>query len=412
MTKVVTAEVTSTKKREGSGMRNESLRNQNLATMLRLLHLEGPSSRANLGRRTGLTRSAIGGMVNDLASFGLVEESAPNRDGTPGRPSPIVEPVGRRNVVIGADLMVDSIGVAVVGLGGSVLHSIRRDRPRNQQRPEESVGYVCQLIQKLRSDLDPATRIFGVGVAVPGLIAKGTQRVLLAPNLKWENVDIEGLFRPAIADLPLFVGNDADVGVLAESRRGAAAGKSHVLYLSCEVGVGAGVISGGPLLSGARGFGGEVGHLPVNPDGQRCGCGAVGCLETEIGERAMLRRAGWPPDGGRQAVDEVLQAAASGSSDVINALLDHSRWLSIGLTGLINIFDVEIVVLGGLLGRLFPFIGDAVADELAVRVLPALRDTPIVPSAIGEDATLIGASELVWDTVLSDTVLGPLGRQA
>ena len=150
--------------------------------------------------------------------------------------------------------------------------------------------------------------------------------------------------------------NEADLGALAELRRGAAVDAQHVLFISGEVGVGGGLIVDGQQLTGAGGFAGEVGHMPVNPDGRTCRCGSVGCWETEIGEGALLRRAGHPPDAGREEVEAVLREAAAGAPDVLEALDAVGRWLGFGLAGLVNVFNPQVVVLGGLFGRIHPFV--------------------------------------------------------
>jgi predicted NBD/HSP70 family sugar kinase len=151
---------------------------------------------------------------------------------------------------------------------------------------------------------------------------------------------------------------------------------------------------GGRPLMGATGYGGEVGHMTVNPYGSLCRCGSVGCWETEVGEETLLRLAGAPVDGGREAVAAVLLEAAAGSLSA-RAALDHvGRWLGIGLASLVNVFDPELIVLGGLFGRILPHVTEPVADELGRRVLSASRKPVRVTSArLQADAPLIGAAD-------------------
>ena len=137
-----------------------------------------------------------------------------------------------------------------------------------------------------------------------------------------------------------------------------------MLFISGEVGVGGGLIVDGKQLTGAGGFAGEVGHMPVNPEGRTCRCGSVGCWETEIGEGALLRRAGHPPDAGREEVEAVLREAAAGAPDVLEALDAVGRWLGFGLAGLVNVFNPQVVVLGGLFGRIHPFVETTLGAEL------------------------------------------------
>jgi len=203
--------------------------------------------------------------------------------------------------------------------------------------------------------------------------------------------------------VPVVIANDGDLGALAEVRRGVATGMSDVVYISGEVGVGAGVITDGRPLGGAEGFAGEVGHIPVNPGGLPCRCGSTGCWETEVGEQALLRRVGRPPGGGRAVVDEILAAAAIGDPDVLAAMDAHGRWLGFGLAGIINTFDPDVVVMGGLFARLHPFVSEALESELDRRVFDVVRQqVGVLPSGLGLDGPLLGAAEWAWERVLSD----------
>ena len=146
-----------------------------------------------------------------------------------------------------------------------------------------------------------------------------------------------------------------------------------MVYVSGEVGVGGSVISDGVRLAGRAGLAGEFGHVLVNPAGHRCSCGAIGCWETEIGERALLRRAGLDADGGVSAVDELFTRAAAGESTALDALDAEGRWLGMGIAGLINVFDPDVVVLGALLERVLPHARDALDAELADRRIHGLE---------------------------------------
>jgi predicted NBD/HSP70 family sugar kinase len=175
------------------------------------------------------------------------------------------------------------------------------------------------------------------------------------------------------------------------------------LFIHGEVGVGGGLILGGKPLTGVAGYGGEVGHIPVNPTGSACRCGSVGCWETEVGEGALLRRAGHPPGGGRLEVAAVLREADAGAPEALAALDNVGHWLGYGLAGLVNIFNPRLVVLGGLFGWIHPFVAHTIAGELDRRALPAPRGlVRVVPASLGVDAALIGAAELAFEPLLAD----------
>ena len=183
-----------------------------------------------------------------------------------------------------------------------------------------------------------------------------------------------------------------------------------VLLIWGEVGVGGGLIVDGKPLTGVAGYSGEVGHFPVNPNGVPCRCGSVGCWETEIGERTLLLRAGHPIGGGRREVDAVLREAAAGSTDALAALDHVGRWLGIGLAGLVNILNPRLVVLGGLFGRIHPYVADRIEGALDERALRAPRAlVRVVPASLGVNAPLLGAAELAFEPLLADPAawLGP-----
>ncbi len=389
--------------RDDVGLRSETVRRANLSAIVRELNADGPLSRSDLVARTGLTRSAIRGLIGELAGGGLVVETSPERLGTPGRPSPIVRTNPEAAVVLALEISVDSFAAAIVGLGGTVLAQRREHRPRGHTSVGEIVADLRELARPL---LDGETRdsLVAIGVAIAGVVRRSDGRVAMAPNLGWRDVSLRDAIASAFGDtVPILVANEADLGALAEQRRGAAVGVADVLFVSGEVGVGGGLIVDGRPLTGSAGYGGEVGHLPVNVDGARCGCGSIGCWETEIGERALLARAGHDEDEGPEGVDAVLAAASAGDSTATAAIGDVGRWIGIGLAGLVNVLNPRLVVLGGLFARLQPFVADVVDRGLDERALPAPRGlVRVVPAALGVDAPLLGAAELALEPLVAD----------
>jgi predicted NBD/HSP70 family sugar kinase len=373
-----------------------------LGALVRELHGAGPLSRSELGMRTGLTRSTVRALIGELATALLVTEEEPEPLGTPGRPSHLVRPNPLRPVSLGLEIAVDSIAGAVVGFGGDVLQSLRVDRPRGELSLDHTVADLAQLAARLdRFDEDSA---IGIGVAIAGVVRRADGVVALAPNLGWRDIALSHALRQSLGTmLPIHIGNEADLGALAEARRGAARGASHILFVSGEVGVGGGVIVDGRPLNGIAGFAGEIGHMPLNPAGSACRCGSVGCWETEVGEDALLARAGRERGGGRDAVASVLHDASSGDERAQAALEHVGQWLGYGLAGLVNVLNPELIVLGGLFGRIYEQIADTVELRLDRYALAdARRLVRVVPAALGEDAPLLGAAELAFETFLGD----------
>jgi predicted NBD/HSP70 family sugar kinase len=393
------------------GQRSETVRRANLSGIVRELHTRGPLSRSELVASTGLTRSAIRGLVGELAAAGLVSEERAAPLGTPGRPSPLVRLNPERAVVLALEIAVDSLAAAAVGLGGDVLDLVRVDRPRVHFSVDEIVSDLVELAAPIRARPPTRDALIGIGVAVVGVVRRTDGFVSMAPNLGWRDVPLgERLARALEAPVPISVANDADLGAVAEHRRGAATGEDDVLFIQGEVGVGGGLIVDGKPLTGAAGYGGEVGHIPVNPNGLACRCGSTGCWETEIGEGVLLLRAGHPPGGGRSEVEAVLREAEAGAPAALSALEYVGRWLAFGLAGLVNVFNPRLVVLGGLFGRIHPFVAKTIEAELDRLALPASRElVRVVPATLGVDAPLLGAAELAFEPILADPAawLGP-----
>ncbi|HET6381370.1 MAG TPA: ROK family protein [candidate division Zixibacteria bacterium] len=389
---------------EAIGQRSETVRRSNLAVIARQLHLYAPLSRSQLVARTGLTRSAIRGLIGELLANGLVSEERSESLGVPGRPSTLVRPNTLGAVVLALEVSVDSLAAAMVGFGGTVHRSVRVERPRAHLAPDQIVADLVELARPLLRRVRDRQRLIGVGVAMVGIVRQVDGLVRFAPNLGWRDVPLGSMLSAALAvDVPVLVANEADLGVLAEHRRGAARGIRDAVYIAGEVGVGGGILVDGTPLRGADGYAGEIGHLPVNPTGRNCRCGSVGCLETEVGERALLDAAGRPPDGGPDELERLLADAEAGDQRALDALRRVGEWLGVGLAAVVNAFNPRVIVLGGLFDRIHPFIIETVESRLAARALDAPRElVRIVPAALGTEAVLLGAAEHAFEPFLSD----------
>ncbi len=390
----------------------EFVRRHNLSLLLRLLHTSGAASRSELGAALGMTRSTIAELVADLCARGLVLEGDPARLGMPGRPSLVASPNPQGAAVITAEIAVNSLSAAVVGLGGRILHIARTTHQPRRLAVDQTIEDVGKLIRAAQASIPMSCWVAGVGIAVAGVVRRADGLVHFAPNLGWRDVPLGRLIAERLgSNLPVLVANEADLGALAEYTWGAGVGADHLIYLSSEVGVGGGLVIDGRPLVGAAGCAGEVGHVQVNPMGVRCRCGAIGCWETEIAGPALLRRAGRSERSYRpEAVTRLLREAAWGDPVALPAVEEGGRWLGAGLAGLVNVFNPQRVVLGGFLGKMWPLVEEIVQTELQVRVMaPALDAIEIRPAQLGADAPLLGAAELALTPVLDDPSSVPAG---
>ncbi|MGZ3097792.1 ROK family protein [Streptomyces sp. H72] len=373
----------------------QGMRRRNLARVMHTVSAEGPLSRAAVASRIGLTRAAVSTLVDELIRSGLLEELGPERPGRVGRPGSALAVSAQGPAGIGAEVGVDHLAVCAVDLRGRVRSRAVRygsNRGRSLEPVAEQLnGLVRQVVSEAESEgLWPA----GLAVAVPGLVARDGRTVVRAPNLDWHDADL-GVLLPA--DLPLTVDNEANFGALAELWLGGGTPRDF-LHVSAEIGIGAAVVVDGRLLRGTRGFAGELGHVPVRPDGPECACGGRGCLEQYAGEKAVLRAAGVEP--GEDRVGLLAGRATEGDEAVRQALSDAGRALGIALTGAVNLLDPESVVLGGALAGLAPWLLPSLRDELARRTAgPAC---PVSVSELGPQGPLLGAAHSVVRAVLDD----------
>jgi predicted NBD/HSP70 family sugar kinase len=299
---------------------------------------------------------------------------------------------------------VDSLAAALVGFGGVVHGSVRVERPRAHLAAADIVDDLAELAAPLLAQVSGSMSLIGIGVAVVAIVRHPDGLVRLAPNLGWQEVPLARMLTEALGvSVPLTVANDADLGVLAEHRRGAAQDVDDAVYIAGEVGVGGGVLVGGRPLRGADGYGGEIGHLPVNPDGSPCRCGSHGCWETEVGERALLAAAGRPPDGGPEEVGKLLRDAEAGDERALAALRHVGEWLGVGIAAVVNAFNPRVVILGSLFDRIYHHVITSAEEKLAARGLAASRENVrVVRAALGGESVLLGAAEQAFEPFLDD----------
>jgi len=369
---------------------------------LRYVHVRGPTSRAELTANLGLNRSTIGALTADLVAAGLVREELPRDHGRAGRPSLVVRPEPEV-YVFAFTIDADRVTAARVGLGGVVLDRREVARPRGELPPVEVVAPLADFVRSMQTAIPPTARYVGSGAAVSAMVRREDGMVRLAPHVGWVDEPLgEALGKVLGTDHPVTIRNGADLRVLAEHTRGAAVGCDNVIYLHGDAGIGGGIIAGGRPVTGHGGYGGEVGHMVVNPNGKPCGCGARGCWETEVGEQALLRAAG--RDGyGREQVTAVVEAAARGDAAAKAALRDVADWLGFGVANLVNVFNPEMVIFGGGLREVYLAAAAQVRSRLNRNGLPACREhvrlrTPV----LGDDAALIGAAEAAFEALLAD----------
>jgi len=376
--------------------------------LLRHVHVSGGLTRTQLADRMGVNRSTILAMTARLAAAGLVHEHRPADPGRVGRPSLVVAPADR-HFVLAFDVAVDRLTAARVALGGTV--TARRTAPRSRAGAdlEVVVAKLTEMGTDLLRELPDDAACVGVGASYCGMIRRADGTVRYGPDLGWVDQAFgTELGRRLGLGLPVAVGNEAHLGALAEHDRGAGVGVRNLIYLHGDVGVGGGIIVGDELLDGDGGYGCELGHMLVDPyDGRPCSCGSHGCLEAEVGERALLAAAGRPAElFGRAAVRSVLADAAAGDRRAALAVAEIGDWLGIGVANLINLFNPGMLIFGGIMSDIYGATAGRVRDRIASNVLPVSRErVRLCAAGLGDDSTLLGAADLAFTDLLAD----PLG---
>jgi predicted NBD/HSP70 family sugar kinase len=390
--------------------RPDDIRRHNLTLVLREVHRDGPLSRAELTQRLALSRSTIGTLVGDLCDLRLLEESVPVGGERAGRPSHMVAPRPDGPYAIAVDVEVDRLAIAAVSLGGTVawrrVHVLDPTCRSTRGVARATAGAVACI----RAEMPRSSWPIGVGISVPGTVRAGSGFVEDAPNLGWHGEPLGPLVAEQVPGLPVLLGNDADMGVLAEHLRGAARGATDVLYLTGKVGVGAGILVNGQPLRGAGGLAGEIGHTIIDRDGPPCHCGGRGCVEGLIGEEALLRFAGRGGPPNPDAVASVLADARAGDAAARRGLAQVARGLGQVLANLVNLLNPQVVVLGGALAEVFRSARSDVLTSLEAQAMSAARAmVDIRVSALGGDSSLLGAAELTFSALLADPLAASSG---
>ncbi|GAA3385325.1 ROK family transcriptional regulator [Cryptosporangium minutisporangium] len=383
-------------------VRPDEIRRHNLSQVLQQVHRRGALTRAELTASLGLNRSTIGDLVGDLVRRGMVDERVPGGGEKAGRPSHVVAPRSDGPYVLAVEVEVERIVSAAVGLGGRV--HVRHETVVAEPSPAAVVAQIARDAARLAAQMPASATLVGVGVSVPGTIQRADGLVVHAPNLRWRNVPLGAKLRSRLGDgLDVRIGNNANLGALAEHQRGAARQLRDVVYIVGSVGVGGGVIVDGAEVYGAGGYAGEIGHIMLSPDGPECHCGSNGCVETYIGEHALLAEAGIEADAfGPAAVAAVLADAEAGRQPAAGAVATVATGLGRTLAILINVFNPEAIVVGDTLAEILRIERERIEREVARRAMAEARGAAaLLTPALGRDASLIGASELAFQYALT-----------
>lgn len=361
------------------------LKKINRSVLLRALREKAGLSRADLARKSGLTKSTVSALVRELIDEHWIQEANTpmSLDGL-GRPSTPLQLNAKLRVFIGVEIAVECLRIVGVSLSGKVLSKF--ETQINQLKPEAICLLTTQCIFNLSRQLVAEGLILsGIGICLPGAIDDDSGLVRFAPNLGWREVPFlsmisDQLVQNGTSNVPIYLQNDADAAALGECEFSEGDGEDPLIFISCDVGVGAGIVLNDRLFTGASGVAGEIGHTILQVGGPVCSCGRRGCAETFIGANA-IRRAGNPKEAG--------------------------QYLGVLIQNLDVMFNPRKIILGGK-----SCINDAKLNELAIACASSyaksagLSQAHVSVARYGLLAAAVGAAALVWHRHLRPISIG------
>ncbi len=350
------------------------LKRINRSVLLRLIRSQPDLSRARLASLSGLTKSTVSALVRELLDeHWLSEAAAPVATQSMGRPSTPLNIDTTRRVLIGIEIAVDCLRVVCVSLSGVIL--TQTEAPLQDQRPEQACRQMGLLVQALCRQLqEKGLLLSGVGVCLPGAVDEALGIVRLAPNLGWRDVPFRSMVATEFAALGIPTAyiqlqNDADAAALGEYEFAGGSGDDPLIFVNCDVGVGAGIVLNDRLFTGFLGAAGEIGHSILQVDGPLCSCGRKGCAEAFIGARALGRPRG---------------------------LVRAGQYLGVMLQNLDAMFNPHVIVVGGRSCIDHPaLIETARSAQQAYAHAAGLQAPEVRAARFGVQAAAVGAAALV-----------------
>ena len=393
------------------------VRELNLSLVLRYIHNEAPVSRSQIAQATGLNKSTVSSLVEDLLKRQLVHETGLNSVGA-GRPATLLEITPQAGGIIGVELGVDFIAVTLTDFTANILWRHLEDiKPNDTQ--EKNISKILEFTdQAIDVCKNHGLYLLGLGLSVPGTtdVEKGV--LVFAPNLQWRNVPLREIFYEHTG-LEVFVENDANAAAVAEHLFGTARNCEDFIFVVVGIGIGGGLFLDGNLYRGRDGFAGEIGHTPIvaEPYQNPCHCGNLGCWETYASQHTLIQRVQTRLENKKNSIipdlmaeqnsplslSIIKQAADQCDKEALEALTETGKALGLGFASLIDIFNPEKIILGGSLSKVGKYLLPSIKDTATKHSLSDISPkADILLSDFETDAILIGAISIVVDDILSN----------
>lgn len=384
----------------------------NKSLVLNYIRKKVQISRADISKRTGLNRSTVSALVDELISDGLIVEEGIGT--SKGGRKPVILAINKEaGNIIGVDLGVNYILVVLVNLLGEIIREKRINiNPRDSV--EKNVEALLNLIQEV-SNCAPKTLkgLLGIGIGVPGIVNYEKGLVLMAPNLRWMNVGLKDIVEQRFK-VPVFIDNEANAGAIGEKWFGLGKKATNFVYVSAGIGVGTGIIINDELYRGSSGLAGEMGHMTIDMNGKACSCENLGCWEEYASEKALFRylkdqSASFEKKSKinlnrieQMTVFDVVDAAKSGDPLAVSAFRWVGRHLGVGVAGIINTFNPDLVIIGNTISMAGDIVLEEVKNEVKQRsFITRYSEVSIALSRLNMHACAMGAVSLVMSKVFA-----------
>jgi glucokinase-like ROK family protein len=371
------------------------VKKNNKALVLQLVMEKEPISRADISQVSGLHKTTVSSLVNELIEEELIFESGPG-ESSGGRRPVILHFNKIAGYAIGIDIGVNYILCVLTDLKGNIL--IEKNESVNRTPYTKIMSKVQSMIQSIIEEM-PGSKygIVGIGVGVPGIVNKQGS-ILLAPNLGWTNIqlkkDLEEVFQ-----VPVVIENEANAGAVGEQQFGAGQDFQNIIYISVGIGIGVGIILNKDLYQGKNGYSGEMGHMIIDLNGKPCSCGSRGCWEAYASENALLDLAN------SDSLEALIDLADNRDENAQRLFGEIGAYLGYGINNIINTFNPDQVILGNRLALAKQWIEQPIRTTIEDHTLSHHQnEMQINFSQLGKYSTALGMSAFVVERFIKEEV--------
>ncbi|MEZ4445009.1 MAG: ROK family transcriptional regulator [Polyangiaceae bacterium] len=386
-------------------VRAANIRAHNRAIVLEMVWWEQSISRAEIARRTGLSRSTVSNITDELFETGLLRNAGEGQS-IGGKPPKLLGFNDDRYGILGVELGATHIGVVLTNLRGRIVHWERVEHDVRGD-PEGTLEQLFALITEAAHRRERGMRrVVGIGVAVPTPVDPAKPNAFSPRVLpKWGDVRLSDALEARFG-VPVVVDNDANLGALAECWWGAGRNGRDLAFIKLGTGIGCGFVINQEIHRGATFLAGELGHLAIQRDGPLCDCGRPGCLVKYLGRAAVLDRARELCASPPASIPELIAAAERGEEGATTVLAEAAEHLAVAVVNLVNLVNPATVVFGGGLSGA----GERLLAPISAALLSRYQwasdaKTNLVVSSLGESGIALGAATAVLARALKEPAL-------